>query len=238
MSSKCEVAFVLAAGRGERLRPLTNHTPKPLLPVKGKPILDYALRQLMPLGLRRVVLNAWHLGSQVIDYVNTRKDVFGFELIVSEEPELLGTGGGLRQAYPLLFKDIQKGPVLMVNGDCLWSGDVGGFVKSGLSDSAAGRWWLAPEESDQTPVGLKSGHIVQIGKLWSKPSFAVDRKGCFTGIQLFKELEYDLLPQKGCIIRDYWIPQLERGSVLSGDFENLDSWMDLGTPARYEKVRD
>lgn len=247
MSFELKSAFVLAAGRGERLRPLTDKTPKPLLPVKGKPILDSVLRQMIPLvndfGLKRVVLNAWHLGEQVIRYAEERKSSFGFELVVSLEPELLGTGGGLRRAYPSMVKNLGEGPIVMINGDCLWSGDISSFVRRAFEDSIdEGAWWLAAAEDDQTKISVEGRRLIKIGSLWRDERTASGlqspREGCFSGIQFMREVDVKALPEKGCIIRDYWIPKLKSGAHLAGDFEGLNSWIDLGTPTRYEKVRD
>ncbi len=118
-----EEAFVLAAGKGERLRPLTEKTPKPLIHVRGKPILEHVLRRLEMLGLKRVVVNSWYLGDQIKAYVNQSRGRFSFDLVLSEEKELLGTGGGLKQALGFLSGE----SFWMLNGDCLWAGALSSF---------------------------------------------------------------------------------------------------------------
>ena len=224
-------AFVLAAGRGERLRPLTDKTPKPLLPVQGKPMLDHILGNLLPLKLERVVLNAWHLKEQIVEYAKSRASMFSFEIVVSEENELLGTGGGLKQAWPML----KGAPFLMVNGDCLWKGDIEGFVKRALARKAAATWWLTDEQKDQTSISVSRNEIIHIGKLWSANG-TEERRGCYTGIQVVRELMPDKLPDIGCITRNYWIERLKEGRILGADFEGLQSWTDIGTLERYQAV--
>lgn len=232
MITKLEAAFVLAAGRGERLRPYTDKTPKPLMEVKGVPLLDHVLQNLEPLNLKRVVLNAWHLKEQVVQYAKDRKKKFSFEILVSEENELLGTGGGLKKALPLLG----AGPLLMVNGDCLWKGQVERFVDASFSAKTEGAWWLTPFHGDHTAVGVNSGIIEQIGSLWTSGK-ASSEKGVFTGISVFNQIYSEELPVSGCIIRDYWIKRFQTGVKLGGEFRFLESWQDIGTPDRYESVR-
>src|SRR3989339_2285463 len=106
-------AAVLAAGLGTRLRPLTDICPKPLLPVLNRPLLGLVLAQLEDAGCLQVAVNTHHLADQVHDFL--RSEPWGFLLSVSREPEILGTGGGLRQLGEIL----REGPVLAINADIL-----------------------------------------------------------------------------------------------------------------------
>jgi len=105
------VGMVLAARRGERLRPLTDTIPKPLVPVLGKPLLDHAIDRLLAAGVERVVVNVHHLGDQIAGHLWGRP-----EIVISREATALETGGGVTQALPLLG-DV---PFFVVNGDSLW----------------------------------------------------------------------------------------------------------------------
>lgn len=97
-----DCAMILAAGRGERMRPLTDHTPKPLLLVAGKPLIEYHLEALAAAGFRRVVINVAWLGQQIMGRVGDGQR-FGLEVLYSQEhPTALETAGGIRQALPLL----------------------------------------------------------------------------------------------------------------------------------------
>ncbi len=107
------VGMVLAAGRGERLRPLTDIIPKPLVPIIGKPLLDHAIDRLAAAGVARVVVNVHYLGDQIAAHVKGRTNP---EIVVSQEATALETGGGVAQALPLLG----DGPFYAVNGDSLW----------------------------------------------------------------------------------------------------------------------
>jgi MurNAc alpha-1-phosphate uridylyltransferase len=105
-------AMILAAGRGERMRPLTDHCPKPLLPVAGRPLITYTLERLVRAGYGTVVINTAHLGAQIRETLGA--EYAGTRLLYSEEPEgALETAGGIRQALPLLG----DAPFLVVNGD-------------------------------------------------------------------------------------------------------------------------
>ena len=105
-------AMLLAAGRGERLRPLTDRMPKPLVPVAGKPLLAWHLERLAASGVLEVVCNVSHLGQQIIDFVGDGAG-FGLKASFSRESEPLETAGGIAQALPLLGAE----PFLLVNGD-------------------------------------------------------------------------------------------------------------------------
>ena len=104
--------MILAAGRGERLRPLTDQTPKPLLQVAGEPLIAHQLRWLATAGIREVVINLHHLGKQIQDYCGNG-DLFGLAITYSHEDVLLETAGGIVNALPLLG----EAPFLLLNGD-------------------------------------------------------------------------------------------------------------------------
>lgn len=104
--------MLLAAGRGERLRPLTETVPKPMLPVHGEPLLAHQLRALKAAGLTDVVINLHHLGEQ-IEATFGDGSAWGMRIRYSHEPTLLETGGGIVNALPLLG----NAPFLVLNGD-------------------------------------------------------------------------------------------------------------------------
>jgi N-acetyl-alpha-D-muramate 1-phosphate uridylyltransferase len=101
--------MVLAAGRGERMRPLTDVTPKPLIPVAGRSMLDRVMARLSEHGVSNVVVNVHHLGEQIAQHVRGRAHIV-------EEERLLETGGSVKNALPLLG----DGPFFVLNGDGLW----------------------------------------------------------------------------------------------------------------------
>ncbi len=114
MHGKIKKAMVLAAGYGTRLKPLTDRMPKPLVPVAGKPMIEYALDKLRAYGIREVIVNVSHLKDQLTAYFSGLNDL---TVTISEEAEPLETGGGLKKAFPLLGND----PVFSINSDILWT---------------------------------------------------------------------------------------------------------------------
>lgn len=105
-------AMILAAGKGERMRPLTLHTPKPLVQVAGVPLIEYHIRALAAAGFTELVINHAWLGKQIEDYLGDGWR-FGVRIVYSPEGEPLETGGGIFKALPLLGAE----PFLVVNGD-------------------------------------------------------------------------------------------------------------------------
>ena len=116
MSSTLErprVAMILAAGRGERLRPTTDTTPKPLLRVRGEPLIERHVLRLARAGIKRIVINLAWLGSQISEYLGDGAR-YGVTIVYSDEqPQALETGGGIFRALPHL----EPGPFAVVNGD-------------------------------------------------------------------------------------------------------------------------
>ena len=109
-----KIAMILAAGFGKRLRPITDKTPKPMLEVAGRTLLDHIIDHLAASGIERVVINIHHLGSLIEQHISRRTDV---EVLISDESDqILETGGGIAKALPLLGED----PFFVINGDILW----------------------------------------------------------------------------------------------------------------------
>jgi MurNAc alpha-1-phosphate uridylyltransferase len=113
MPGKIKQAMVLAAGYGTRLKPLTDRVPKPLVPVAGKPMIEYALDRLQAYGIEEIVINVSHLKAQLTAWLAGCNRL---TIKLSDEPEPLETGGGLKKALPLLG----NGPVFTVNSDIIW----------------------------------------------------------------------------------------------------------------------
>ena len=109
--------MLLAAGRGERMRPLTDHTPKPLLPVGGKPLIVWHIERLAAAGIRDLVINHAHLGARIEEVLGDGS-AWGVGIRYSAEGEgqALNTGGGVLHALPLLG----EGPFLVINSD-VWT---------------------------------------------------------------------------------------------------------------------
>jgi N-acetyl-alpha-D-muramate 1-phosphate uridylyltransferase len=106
--------MVLAAGLGIRMRPLTDHKPKPLVCIGGRPLIAYAFDRLRAQGCERAVVNVHHLAQQIMDWARSQD---GLEILISDESgELLDTGGGIAKALPLLGEE----PFFVLNSDSFW----------------------------------------------------------------------------------------------------------------------
>ena len=114
MSVKIEKAMVLAAGRGTRMRSLTDETPKPLIQVKGRTLIDRILDKIVKYGITQGVVNTCYLGEKIQSALSKRLDI---SLTFSEEEEALETGGGVKKALPLLGEK----PFFVLNADPLWT---------------------------------------------------------------------------------------------------------------------
>ena len=107
-----ESAMILAAGFGTRMRPITNHTPKPLVPLNGRALIDHALDRLVAAGVKRVVVNTHYKAEMIAAHLKERRDV---AIELSHEPVLLDTGGGVKKALPLLGEAFY-----VLNADVFW----------------------------------------------------------------------------------------------------------------------
>ena len=109
-------ALILAAGHGTRMRPLTDHQPKPMVPVMGRPIIDYAIESLRIIGIQKIVANTHYKADVLEPHLNAQ------HVLISHEPVLLDTGGGINNALGLLD---ETQPLLVVSGDSILVGDNG-----------------------------------------------------------------------------------------------------------------
>lgn len=125
-------AFILAAGYGKRLRPLTETTPKPLLSVGGKPLIQYHIENLAKIGVTELVVNAHWLPEKLVDFLGDGS-IFGVDIKWSLEEQLLETGGGIRKALPLLGDS----PFILVNGDVYLEYSFRNLLNRALGDNLA-----------------------------------------------------------------------------------------------------
>lgn len=126
-------AMIFAAGLGTRLKPYTDHCPKAMVEVAGRPMIAHQLDKLRQAGFRRVVINVHHYAQQIVDYVNAH-DGFGLDVVFSDESgKLLDTGGGIRHALPLFDSDR---PVLIHNVDIFSNADLEALYLDHIADRA------------------------------------------------------------------------------------------------------
>jgi len=134
--------MIFAAGLGTRLKPLTDHMPKALVPVAGKPILEHVIGKLKAAGFDEVVINVHHFADQIIDFLK-EKDNFGIRIWISDESEeLLDTGGGIKKAAPYFDE-----PFLVHNADILSNIDLKAMYNYHLTSSNDATLLVSPRKT-------------------------------------------------------------------------------------------
>ena len=230
-----EVAMVMAAGLGKRMRPLTATRPKPLIEVAGRTLLDHSLDRLRAAGVRKAVVNVHYLPDALEAHLKHRvKDI---EIAVSDErKQLLETGGGLVKALPLIDAD----PFLVVNSDNLW---IDGPVDS-LRHLAA-HWDDARMDALLllVPLARANCHNGQ-GDFRLSASGAISRKKTggvapfvYTGIQMVsKRLFEGEVPEGPFSTNILWDRAIEAGRCFGAVHQGL--WFDVGAPANIKRAEE
>jgi MurNAc alpha-1-phosphate uridylyltransferase len=209
--------MILAAGRGERMRPLTDHTPKPLLCVGGKPLIVWHLERLAQAGFSEVVINHAHLGGQ-IEAALGHGSQWGLSIHYSAESVALETAGGIANALPLLG----DAPFLVVNGDTYTDIDFA-VINTALQPPNLAHL-LMVDNPAQHPTGdffYADGRLAAIG----------ERKLTFAGVgiyqpSLFAHIARGEAAKLAPILHAAIARQLVSASYYQGQ------WHDIGTPQR------
>ncbi len=201
-------AIILAAGYGRRLRPLTLHTPKPLVRFRGKPLILYAMESLMAIGVDRFLINAFWLSHRMKEFL---EGTFGMEIVLSRERVLLGTGGGISQ-----FREIVSPIFIVHNSDIVHRIDIAGAVKRLRSSDAIGLMILVDGPANSV---LTDGERVT--------GFRRGEGLTYTGISVFRREFMDYLPQRGSLIEGI-VRAIEDGRTIIA-YRTDTFWMDAGS---------
>lgn len=217
--------MILAAGRGERMRPLTDRTPKPLLPAGGKPLIEWHLENLRAAGFEAVVINHAHLGSQIEAAIGDGRR-WDLRIRYSPEPQALETAGGIRNALPLIEVDV----FAVINADVYSDFDYRRLVQ------AVGR----------LETGETLAHLVLVDNPAHHPSGDFRLEGrlvradgqprlTFSGIGVYRSRLFDAVPAGARqplapLLRE----QMTADRITGEHFRGL--WTDVGTPARLAEL--
>jgi MurNAc alpha-1-phosphate uridylyltransferase len=230
-----EVAMVMAAGLGKRMRPLTATRPKPLIEVAGQPLIDHCFDRLRAAGVRKAVVNVHYLADALEAHLAHRvKDI---EIAVSDErAELLETGGGLIHALPLIDAD----PFLVVNSDNLWiDGPVDSLrlLASNWDDSRMDALLLlVPQARAHCHRGQGDFHMKPDGTLRRRKEGAV-APFVYTGIQIVsKRLLAGEHPEGPFSTNVLWNRAIAQGRLFGVVHEGL--WFDVGAPENIRKTEE
>ncbi|MEN8213250.1 MAG: N-acetylmuramate alpha-1-phosphate uridylyltransferase MurU [Pseudomonadota bacterium] len=207
--------MLLAAGRGERMRPLTDTTPKPLLPVAGKPLIVHHLEELAAAGFRDLVINHAWLGEQIEQTLGDGSR-WNLSIRYSAEGEALETGGGIFRALPLL-----SDPFIVINGDIFTDVDFAS-LSIGAHDLAHLLLIENPSHHPEGDFQLSAGRVIESG----------GARLTFSGIGLYRKAlfnrcrpgKFPLAP----LLREAVQQQRVGGELHRGE------WIDVGTPQRLQ----
>lgn len=217
MATPLMKAMILAAGRGERMRPLTDHTPKPLLKVGGKALIVWHIERLAAAGFTELIINHAHLGQQIEDTLGDGTQ-WSVHIQYSSEPTALETAGGIAKALPLLGNS----PFLVVNGDVFTEIDFATLQTALVSPKIAHLMMVDnPPQHPQGDFSLNNGNLQAVG----------EQKLTFSGIgvyspELFKDVVHGEPAKLAPLLKQALVQNLVSGQHYSG------IWHDIGTPER------
>jgi len=211
--------MILAAGLGKRMRPLTDHTPKPLLRVGGKPLLEYHIERLVAAGFNELVINVAHLGQQIVEYCGSGSQ-WGADIVFSPEQEPLETAGGIVRALPLLGDSA----FAVVNGD-IWTD----YPFERLREPrlpTAGAHLVLVSNPPQHPLGdfMLDDQALVREKSPQRSGFT------FSGVGLYSPQFFAGVTQTKAALRPLFTAAIQRGA-LAGELYR-GAWRDIGTPER------
>jgi MurNAc alpha-1-phosphate uridylyltransferase len=214
-------AMILAAGRGERMRPLTDMTPKPLLQVGGKPLIVWHLERLAKAGFRDIVINHAHLGEQIEASLGNGAR-WGLSIQYSAEGQALETAGGIAKALHLLG----EAPFLVVNGDTFTDIDFHGLKAVLRSDQLA--HLVLVDNPPQHPAGdfvLQNGRVVPDG----------DVRLTFSGTGIYRPALFQAVqPGQSAKLAPLLRDAIAMGKVTATHHRGV--WHDIGTPQRLHEL--
>jgi mannose-1-phosphate guanylyltransferase len=218
-------AIILAAGLGTRLRPLTYAIPKALIPVLNRPLLGVLLAQLREASAHRVAVNTHHLAGRVEGFLQDNRPR-GLEVLVRHEPEILGTGGGLRS----LGQALEDQPFLAVNADILTDLDFTEILRNHREEALA--TLVLHDCPRYNTVWLdKEGRVAGVGE---PPAHSSGPPLAYTGVQVVSPRMLSWLPAEGpADLVAAWRHILAQGEFLAARVVSGHFWQDLGTPEAY-----
>lgn len=211
-------AMILAAGRGLRMRPLTDHTPKPLLRVKDHPLIVHHIIALAKIGIQDIVINVGHLGHKIVEALG-HGESFGVHIQYSYEDPILETGGGVAKALPLLGTE----PFIVVSGDIFTDYPFqqlpkapGKLLHIVLVDN--------PPHNPKGDFALNAGLVCEYG----------ERLLNFAGIYVYRPEFFRGCPTGGFPINTLLKPAIQKQQVTGEYYQGV--WHNIGTPEQLAQV--
>jgi len=224
-------AVVLCAGLGTRLRPLTEHWPKPAIPVLGQPLFRYALALLRSAGVDSVGVNVHHLADRMEAVARAECERASVSVQVFPEPIIQGTAGGIRGFRALLGED----DFVTMNGDVLFGFDLGKAIEAHRDSGAAATMILMPLPAGENYASVEVDDEERVRRIAGRgPGGNRLRPWHFTGVHLMSPTVFDFISPHGLqdVNREVYPRMMERGLLIRGQVVE-GRWFDLGTPAHY-----
>jgi len=227
-SKKVKRAIILAGGKGTRMRPLTYEMPKPMIPIKGKPLVQHIIELCRKYDVREIILSIGYLGDKIREHFGDGSHL-GVSIKYVEEHEEMGTAGPL-----LLAKNHLRGPFLMFNGDVLSNIDLSDLIRFHSEQNAQATIALTQVE-DTSSFGvarLKGHHIVGFIE---KPKGGEDSKLINAGVYVLEPEILKYIPPGKAMLETEVFPKLcAEGKLVGYPFDG--QWFDTGTPEAYERA--
>jgi mannose-1-phosphate guanylyltransferase/phosphomannomutase len=224
--------MILAAGLGSRLRPLTTHLPKPLVPILNRPLLWHLIRRVRQAGIHEIAINLHYCGEQIRAWLG-RGEHLGVRVTYSEEAELLGSAGGVRRMRHFFGNE----PVLLLHGDILFDVDLSEVIQYHLSRAAQATLVLHPAHRRYSYGKIRlnaQGQIAQFVDQQAPWVFGPLIETVFTGVQILDPAVLDAIPAAcvAALTTDVYPGLLTSASRFYGYLMH-GYWSDIGTPRRY-----
>ena len=218
----------MAGGIGSRLMPLTKNTPKPMLKVGNKPIMDYNIDLLKSFGVHNITLSVKYLKNVIIDYYNSRKDL-NIDLNYVTENEPLGTIGAVKQ-----IKKFHNNYILVMNSDLLTNIDLEAMFKTLISQNAD-MIVASTNYKVQIPYGVIETKDHKVERIVEKPTYTYYTSA---GIYIFKRELIDLIPSNSFFNATDLLDKLFELKKTVAHYPIKKYWLDIGNHVDFEKAND
>ncbi len=229
-------AMIFAAGKGTRLKPLTDNTPKALVPVNGTPMIELVIKNLISIGVKEIIVNVHYLADQIIDFLNSNNN-FGIRIEISDETnELLGTGGGLKKAS-WFFNSNEA--FIVHNVDVISNIDLKGMFDFHNQNKAlatlavrkrtSSRYFIFNDKQELS--GWENTKTSE--KIISKPSDNI-KKLAFSGIHIISPAIFKNIKQNGkfSIVQNYL--ELSKSNLILAYQHDKGYWFDIGSSEKLD----
>ncbi len=211
--------MLLAAGKGSRLRPLTDLLPKPLIKFRGKPLIDYSLEAISAAGIKECVINVFYKASMIEEYVDDGSK-WGIKVIYSREDKTLGTGGGVLKALPLLGED----NFLLMNSDIIHDINLNKLLQNSLTQTSLVHLILVDKEyaNSEGDFSLAGQQIIQ------------GATATFCGVSIMNPQIFSGEKREVFHLADLYKQAITKRQITGEIHPGL--WFDLGTPASMQRA--